>query len=397
MSNLKRLISREIRAQAINRRIRGKILTPPAPLNFDFTGAQDLTFVCDVDVGGEQPLRNVVVKINGPKARFYAQPGSPVYLDTDASGRFQVVAPADRAPEQGTLQTLDEDAESFTPAGNVGLSLVREAYDWYAGDGPETLFDPSQDADTILWLRTWDRLHGLPSNITPASDADGAEVLQIAAKSPSTINAVIGTTAPLYRRFDSGTLNTLSSADFDGSTDGMLLSSNVVESTPGEISIFILCQKDAVGAGDDVLLELRNWRIFSRQTAGDTWAFDNGGAVQDSGQTIGTSYVLIELVATSFGDVDLYQDGGFLGNFAPAASGLLLPNSSLGYSAAAAGGSHDGRVLEVLVLDRTVSGADRVNIEAYFDRLANEAYTRWADGINGYPKLSVYDSEGNPI
>ena len=81
------------------------------------------------------------------------------------------------------------------------------------------------------------------------------------------------------------------------------------------VSFFILLQKDATGVGDDVAIQTDDWRIFSRRAAGDTWGFENGGAVQDSGSTLSTTQTLIEIIATSFANVDLYEDGTFLGNF----------------------------------------------------------------------------------
>lgn len=393
MSDLKRLISREIKTR--RDRIRGKIVTDPSFRVFDPGGAQFLTPVADVDVGGDQILRDVPVKISGPKARFYAKLGSPVWLEKDAQGRYQITAPADRIAKQGNVIEIDEDTEVVTTGGSTGFTVVREAYPYYQGVTPWSFFDPATDPDTIVWLRAYDRLTGLPSNIVVASDADGADVLALLTKAPATNNAASTANLPVYRKFDALNPNDRSTVDFDGTNDGMDFVSNIVESSAGELSIFLMLQKDAAGAGDDVVLETDNFRVLSRRAAGDTWGVNAGGGIGDSGGAITTTSTLLEIIATDYNDMNLYQDGTFLVNISAAAAGLGLGQSSLGYSAAAAGGSHNGRVMELLILDRIVSATDRQNIEAYFNQTAFVAFSRW--GSDGYPKITIFDANGNPV
>jgi len=396
VSDLKRLIQREIRASATQGRIRGTVITAPQLKTFDATGRTAPTFVSDVDIGAAQVLRDVPVKINGPKARFYAQAGSSVYLDRNAQGRYQIVAPADRVTQQGNITDVDEATNLSEPGGNVGNTIVREPYVYYRGEGPEELFDPAADPDVLVWVRAYDRALGLPAGILVASDADGADVLQLTAKAPTTVSFVAAVNPPVYRRFDPLYLVTArSSVDFDGVTDRMDASANVVEGSPGELSVFVLLNKDAAGAGADAVLELSNFRLLSRQAAADRWAIDVGAGVEDSGATIGTSPTLIEMVAADYNSVALYQDGTLLTTITTAAAGLGLGASSLGYSAAAAAGTHNGRIAEVLVLDRTVSGAERLAIEAYFARTAFQAFSRW--GTAGYPKITVLNANGREI
>lgn len=132
MSDRKALINREIDAR--REMIRGRIVSQPTFKNFDGIGAQFLTPVVDVDVGAERPLRDVPVKINGPKARFYAKIGSPVFLAKDAQGRYQVVGPADRAKEQGSVRLVSISAGTSTAAGNIGLQFIRQPFEFYQAD-----------------------------------------------------------------------------------------------------------------------------------------------------------------------------------------------------------------------------------------------------------------------
>lgn len=391
----KALIAREIQAIATQARIRGRVASAPELKFFDPGGTASPTWVCDVDVGEDRLLRDVPIKVNGPKARFYAQLGSPVWLDRDAQGRYQVTAPADRTQQPGNLIEIDEDTGDAAAAGSTGLTIVREPYEFYKGETPESFFDPSADGDTLLWLRAYDRLTGLPANLIAASDADGADVLQMVAKSPTTISALATVNRPLYRKFDSGNPNDRSTVDFDGINDGMDLSANVVESTPGQLSIFAVVNKDATGSGIDAVLELANFRLLSR-TGGDTWGIDAGAGAGagSSGFAVGSGFTLIEAIATAYNSIALYQDGVLQATITAAAAGLGLSDSSLGYSFAAAAGSHDGRIAEVLVLDRAVTAADRVAIEAYFNQSINVAFARYANGVDGYPKISVYDANG---
>ncbi len=160
MSDLKRLITREI--QAVKQRLRGTIVSQPAQKNFDPSGGEFLTWVADVDVGGDQILRDVPIKIAGPKARFYSLEDAPVFLEKDAQGRYQIVAAADRAQQQGSLLLLNEDTDVATPSGDIGFTRVRRAFNFYEGTG-------------IPGGSFWnDGVHGFPE--VTVLDQDGNEV-----------------------------------------------------------------------------------------------------------------------------------------------------------------------------------------------------------------------------
>lgn len=133
MSDLKKLITREIKS--VRQQIRGKVVSDPVQKNFDVSGGQFFTWVADVDVGGDQLLRDVPIKINGPKARFYARLFSPVFLEKDAQGRYQIIGPADRVTRQGNLIELDEDTDVFAAPIPIGFTTVIQAFEFYEGTG----------------------------------------------------------------------------------------------------------------------------------------------------------------------------------------------------------------------------------------------------------------------
>ena len=160
MSDLKQLITRE--QKALKDQIRGRIMSSPVQKNFDLIGIQFLQWVSDVDVGGDLLLRDVPIKINGPKARFYARRNSPVFLQKDAQGRYQIIGPADRSQEQGNLIEVDEDTGIAAAPIDIGFTLRIEAFEFYEGTGIP---------GGSLWN---DGVHGFPA--VTKLDADGNEV-----------------------------------------------------------------------------------------------------------------------------------------------------------------------------------------------------------------------------
>lgn len=396
--SLKGLINREIRER--RDRIRGRVVSAPRQVNFDTTGAQFFTWVVDVDVGGDEILRNVPVKINGPKARFYARVGFPVFLEKDAQGRYQVVSPADRAPQQGGVILVDESTGQASAGGNFGFQVIRRPYEFYKGTVPESFFDPGADANTLAWIRSYDRDRqaGTPLNVDPATDADGADVTGFTDKSGNGFDVVpAGTPAPpVYRKFDStnNQVNDLSTVEWEGA-DRMDFASNIVESTAGEISIFALVNKDVIGAGFDAIVQTRNFILYSRITAGDTWGVFTGTTTTSSTGTVGANFTLIELVANGFNDLSFYQDGTLLTTATPAGSGVAGSTSVLGNSTFTE--PFDGRLVELLIMDEVVSSTKRQAIEAYFNQAMFVQYALYGDGVTPYPKISVIDAQGNEV
>lgn len=388
--SLKRLINREIEVR--RERIRGTVMTELRQLNFDPVGVQFPTYVVDVDVGSDRIMQNVPVKTAGSRGRFYARPGFPVFLDKDAQGRYQVVAAGDRKVSSGNLILINEETDVTTTGANIGFTQTREPFEFYEGDTPESLFDPALDGDNILWYRTYERSLGLPQNIVVESDVDGSPVLIILDKSGSSRNAVTqDANTAAYRKFDAGNPNLRSSADFDGSNDDMPITLQVPGTT---LSIFAMVNKDATGAGDDVILQTEEYRIQSR-AGGDRWGVEGTTQLQAPNVALTASFTLLEAIFTDPTTVSLFRDGAFEASGSVTA-GSGHPGSVLGSNDAGTE-THNGRIAEILVLDRAVNSSDRVAIEAYFNRSFFVGFSRWNNGVDGFPKIRVLDANGNEV
>lgn len=386
--SLKALINREISGR--RERIRATVLTEPRLQNFDPSGVEFPTFVVDVDIGGDRVVEAVPVKTQGARGRFYARPGFPVFLEKDAQGRYQVVSAADRAQSQGNLVLINEDTDVVTTGGLVGFTLVKEPFTFYQGDQPETLFDPGADAGVILWYRTYERSLGLPVNIVVDSDVEGSPLTTIIDKSGSNRNAVTqDAQTPVYRRFDPNNPNLRSSADFDGSNDDMPIAAQVPGTT---ISVFAMVNKDATGTGDDTVIQTEEYRLQSR-AGGNRWGVEGTTQLQAVDVALGTTFTLLEAIFNGPTDVSLYRDGVLDVSGGTVTAGASFAGSVLGANDA---GSevHNGRIAEVLVFNRAVSAADRVAIEGYFNRSFNVTFSKWNNGVDGFPKIRVFDADG---
>ncbi len=102
---------------------------------FDGTGpGSGVMWVVDVEIGSNRPMLNVPVKASGDGGRFYAQDGAAVLLRRNASGRFQVVGPGDRA--NAPMVTSEYDLATLQQIGvdsSLGASRVLEPFEFYAG------------------------------------------------------------------------------------------------------------------------------------------------------------------------------------------------------------------------------------------------------------------------
>ncbi len=388
--SLKALINKEIDAR--RELVRGTVMTDIRQVNFDPTGAQFPTYVVDVDVGGDRIMQNVPVKTAGSRGRFYARPGFPVYLEKNAQGRYQVIAAGDRKISSGSLILLNEDTDAASAGVGVGFTQIIEPFLFYEGTTPESFFDPALDGDNLLWLRTYERLTGLPDNIVVVSDVDGSDILIIQDKSGNSRNAVTqDANTPAYRKFDPTSSNLRSSADFDGVGDDMPITLQVPGTT---ISIFAMVNKDATGAGDDVVLQTEEYRIQSR-AGGDRWGVEGTTQLQAPNVPLTASFTLLEAIFNGPTDVSLFKDGVFQSTGSVTA-GAGFPSSVLGSNDAGTE-THNGRIAEILVLDRAVNSTDRVAIEAYFNQSFFVPFARWNNGVDGFPKIRVLDAQGNEV
>ena len=99
------LIDRRIRQKDSRRR--GIVLKNPK-LVLNNSGSTTNTWMTDVDVGGTKIIRRVLIKAASNGSRAYARRGQAVFLERNENGRWQIVAPADRAPSQAQVILVDQ-------------------------------------------------------------------------------------------------------------------------------------------------------------------------------------------------------------------------------------------------------------------------------------------------
>jgi hypothetical protein len=379
MRDLKELVVREIRGR--RERIRGVIVAAPRQAFFDPAGTASLTWVVDVDVGSNELLRDVPVKINGPQARMYARLGMPVYLDKDAQGRYQVVAPADRVPRQGSVQELDEDAGSTASAGQTGFTFVREPFSFYGG--PVMLETwPNEVANLVLWLdaKAYSSLSLVSGAVERWTDRSGAgnDAVQ-----------TLSTYRPLYA--STGGPNGTPTIDFDGSNDFLTLASHV---TATAATIFLVAAKDVADSGDICLLQTASLSLLARDSTIDQWGAQQG-AFYSSGVTLDPTFRRLVAVYRSVADFDLRTDGQASGTF----SGSTGGGATTRIGASSSGYYLDGKVCELLIYDRALSLPEVQAIESYLAAkwTTPGGASRWNNGTDAFPKVSVFDAQGNPV
>ena len=140
--SLKGLINREIKAQKeflVGRVLTIRELKPGDPLNGD-----KRVWYCDVDVGGNRILRDVLIKTAGSGTRFYASQDQTVLLRRNTAGRYDVIGPADRQVGQTVFKEYALIDRSESSSTTLGFSYRREVFDYYKGPTPPT-------AGTSLW------------------------------------------------------------------------------------------------------------------------------------------------------------------------------------------------------------------------------------------------------
>jgi hypothetical protein len=389
-ADLKRLIGREVRRSRA--RMRGVVASVPQQKFFNPSGLQGLTWVVDVDIGQGRLLRNVPIKINGPQARLYAKLGMPVFLERDSGQRWQIISPADRLNGIATVQIFDEDLTTTAAGDSFGVTVTREPFEFYKGEDdqqPEFFFDPSADTDVILWIDAGHR-----DGNRPKLEADGAAIPALFDRSTAQNKAQQGTAAnrPFMRQNNAGA-NGRPAADFD-TTDMFNLVNNITGSV---FSIFIYMRRDSTGAASRSMFQTHDYLVRASTSGTDQWSVGAGGGQNFSGFTLGnTTYALIEVVATAYNSISMYQDGvaGNVGTLAAAgnafgASSIAAQSNSTEFL--------DGRIAEILVLDRAVSTADRQAIEAYFEQKYDVRFSLWHNLVTPFPAIIRRDAQGNPI
>jgi len=126
-----KLVSRDIRSQQEFRR--GTVLTDAKRVNFDTSGITSTVYVVDVDIDGDRPIRDVIVKsTSGIGGRAYARVGLPVEIQRNMGGRWFATGASDRVRSVGAVQLLDLVTETFGTSENIGFTSRRRPYNYYS-------------------------------------------------------------------------------------------------------------------------------------------------------------------------------------------------------------------------------------------------------------------------
>lgn len=131
MSADKELITREIRSK--EQTITGTVIRRREMKNFDQSAGGSPVWVCDVEIGSNRFLKNVPIKAGSDGSRFYADLGQTVQLKRNALGRFQVIAPGDRASAVEVTKFYDPLTGAETAEELEGFSFQVVAFEYYEG------------------------------------------------------------------------------------------------------------------------------------------------------------------------------------------------------------------------------------------------------------------------
>lgn len=125
-NSARKLTRREIRT--LGTELIGTVIRDPNVTDFDGAGAG--VWVVDVEIGGDQYLKDVPVK--QMTNRFYAQLGQVVTLRRNAQGRFEVIGPGDRRTSTLIVKYYEMGVTSAVSTQNQGFDFQRVPYSYYA-------------------------------------------------------------------------------------------------------------------------------------------------------------------------------------------------------------------------------------------------------------------------
>lgn len=153
MSREKDLIRREFLAK--KEFLVGTVIGEKRPIRFDGTApGAGVVWVCDVEIGSNNPLLNVPIKGSGDGGRFFASLGSVVLLRRNLLGRYQVIGPGDRCA--GELETTFYNlvTQDVVVTSSRGFAQVIDPYEFYQGPtamlgNPSCTFGANPGDDTL--------------------------------------------------------------------------------------------------------------------------------------------------------------------------------------------------------------------------------------------------------
>ncbi len=132
MSREKELIRREFLSR--KELLVGTVIGSRRPDRFDGTSpGAGVMWLCDVEIGSNNPLLNVPIKSGADGGRFYANAGQTVLLRRNLLGRFQVVGPGDRVAAQMEVIEYGAVSKDIVVQTQQGFTEVVDAFEFYQG------------------------------------------------------------------------------------------------------------------------------------------------------------------------------------------------------------------------------------------------------------------------
>jgi hypothetical protein len=153
MSREKELIRREFLSR--KEMLVGTIIGAARADRFDGVApGAGVMWVCDVEIGSNNPLFNVPIKGGSHLGRDFASLGQTVLLRRNLLGRYQVVGPGDRAA--APLNTIEYDLVTQDVAATTsrGFATVQDPFEFYQGPramkgNPSVTFASNPGDDTL--------------------------------------------------------------------------------------------------------------------------------------------------------------------------------------------------------------------------------------------------------
>ncbi len=153
MSRDKELIRREFLSR--KELLVGTVIGEQRAARFDGTApGAGVMWVCDVEIGSNNPLFNVPVKAGAHGGRFFAGLGQTVVLRRSLTGRYQVIGPGDRVSTQMEIIEYNAVAKDVAVQTQLGFQQVVDPFEVYQGlsamlGNPSITFANEVGNDTI--------------------------------------------------------------------------------------------------------------------------------------------------------------------------------------------------------------------------------------------------------
>jgi hypothetical protein len=153
-------VSREkelIRREFLSRQelIVGTVIGQPRAIRFDGVApGAGVAWVCDIEIGSNNPLFSVPIKGGSHGGRDFANLGQTVLLRRNVNGRYMVVGPGDRAANTKKITEYDLVTQDAEPSTRFGFQKVVDPFEFYGGErslkgGPFITFSLEAGDDTI--------------------------------------------------------------------------------------------------------------------------------------------------------------------------------------------------------------------------------------------------------